>query len=47
VTVLGEITGKFTVVTSEKKTFDVPAMEAAFVVKDEDSKGKKKKKKGK
>lgn len=42
VTVLGEVTGKFTVETSDKKKFDVPALEAAFVVRDDDQ-GKKKK----
>jgi hypothetical protein len=47
VTVLGEVMGKFTVQTAEKKTFDVPSIQAAFVIRDEDAKGKKKKKKGK
>jgi hypothetical protein len=42
VTVLGEVTGKFTLETSDKKTFDVPAIEAAYVVRDEAAKGKKK-----
>ncbi len=48
VTVLGEVAGKFTIETSDKKTFDVPAMQASFVVRDEEESAKKsKKKKGK
>jgi hypothetical protein len=45
VTVLGEVMGKFTVETSDKKKFEVPAMDAAFVVRDEEASAKKGKKK--
>jgi hypothetical protein len=35
VTVLGEVTGQYTIETSDEKKFDVPALEAAFVVRDD------------